>query len=95
MCATKERRRQLVCRVKFDTQSAAAGEDITLVRAAKAFFENSKPSFWNLFAFIAPRPFLPVLRVLAKAFPTQANIGREFAVANMYGASDCLIQVIL
>ena len=83
----------LSCRVKFDTQNAAAGDDIPLVKAAKAFFENSKPSFWNLLAFIAPRAFLPPLRVLSHAFPSKAQIDKEEAVATVYGASDSLIEV--
>ncbi len=74
----------LECRVKFDTQNAAAGDDIPLVKATKAFFSNFKPTFWNLCAFVAPPVVMPVLRVVARAFPTQVLVNLEEALATLY-----------
>ncbi len=62
----------LECRVKFDTQNAAAGDDIPLVKATTAIFANFKPTFWNLCAFVAPPVLMPLLRLLARAFPSQS-----------------------
>lgn len=84
----------LECRVKFDTQNAAAGDDIPLVTATKVFWANSKPTFWKLCAFVAPPVVMPLLRVLACAFPSQVSADLEDALATLYDASDCLIKVI-
>ncbi len=84
----------LECRVKFDTQNAAAGDDIPLVKASKAWWANTKPTFWNLCAFVAPPLVIPLLRVLAGAFPSQVSADLEEATATLYDASDCLIKVI-
>ncbi|DBA69441.1 TPA: hypothetical protein ACH3X2_012787 [Trebouxia sp. C0005] len=78
--------------VKFDTQNAAAGDDIPLVTATKVFWANSKPTFWKLCAFVAPPVVMPLLRVLACAFPSQVSADLEDALATLYDASDCLIK---
>ena len=81
------------CRVKFDTQQTKVGKDMTLIEAAKAFFANSRPAFWTLTAFLAPTAFLPVLRVLSRAFPTKTDLALEDALATVYEVSDALIKV--
>lgn len=83
-----------VCRVKFDTQNAVAGDDIPLVKAAKAFWANAKPTFWHLCAFVAPPVAMPLLRVLVRGFPSQVLVDLEEAHATLYDASDCLIKVL-
>ncbi len=37
---------------------------------------------------------MPLLRVLARAFPSQVLVDLEDALATLYDASDCLIKVI-
>ena len=82
------------CRVKFDTQNAAAGDDIPLVKATKAFWANGRPTFWILCSFVAPPVVMPLIRVLARAFPSQQLVDFEDTLATLYDASDCLIKVI-
>ena len=83
----------LLCRVKFDTQNSASGDDIALVKAAKSWWANSRPSFWNLVAMLVPKTFLPLLKTLAAAFPSKVDILMENSLATMYEASDALIKV--
>ncbi|DBB12325.1 TPA: hypothetical protein ACH3X3_006414 [Trebouxia sp. C0006] len=78
--------------VKFDTQNAAAGDDIPLVKATKAFWANGRPTFWTLCSFVAPPVVMPLIRVLARAFPSQQLVDFEDALATLYDASDCLIK---
>ncbi|KAL3134381.1 hypothetical protein ABBQ38_006635 [Trebouxia sp. C0009 RCD-2024] len=78
--------------VKFDTQEKEDGKDVTLVQAAKAFFANSRPSFWKLTAFLSPKVFMPVLKILSHAFPTNTDLAMEEALATVYEASDALIK---
>ena len=80
--------------MKFDTQNAVAGDDIPLVKAAKAFWANAKPTFWHLCAFVAPPVAMPLLRVLVRGFPSQVLVDLEEAHATLYDASDCLIKVL-
>lgn len=84
---------QTACRVKFDTQETEHGKDITLVQAAKAFFANSRLSFWNLTAFLLPKVCMPLLKILSHAFPTKTDLAMEEALATVYEASDALIKV--
>ena len=37
---------------------------------------------------------MPLIRVLARAFPSQQLVDFEDALATLYDASDCLIKVI-
>ena len=83
----------MLCRVHFDTQAAANGEDIPLVKAAKTVFDNSNPSFWSLCALISPSFFLPVIRLLARQFPGKSMRESKEAFETLYDASDALIEV--
>lgn len=83
----------LSCRVDFKTQNNE-NVDIELVQAAKEFFDNGAPSFWDLTALLLPTPFLPLLRFLAKKFPSKASLKTKAALETLYDASDNLIEVI-
>lgn len=78
--------------VNFDTQSAAKGEEIPLVKAAKTVFDNSTPAFWSLLAMVAPGFFLPVIRLLANWFPGKNLTDTRQAFETLYDASDALIE---
>ena len=80
-------------RVNFDTQKAADGEDIPLVKAAKTVFDTSDPSFWSLCAMISPLPLLPVIKLLARKFPGKIMHDSKKAFETLYDASDALIEV--
>lgn len=81
------------CRVNFDTQKAAKGEDIPLVKAAKTVFENSNPSFWSLCALVSPVSLIPIIRLLARKFPGKNMQDTQEAFETLYDASDALIEV--
>lgn len=81
------------CRVNFDTQQAAKGEDIPLVQAAKTVFDNSNPSFWSLCALVSPVSLIPVIRLLARKFPGKVMQDSQKAFETLYDASDALIEV--
>ena len=83
----------MLCRVKFDTQQAGNGEEIPLVKAAKTVFDSSDPSFWSLSALVAPRPLLPLIRLLARKFPSKPMQKSQKAFETLYDASNALIQV--
>lgn len=80
-------------RVKFDTQSAANGEDIPLVNAAKTVFDSSKPSIWTMCAMLSPPMLWPVIRLLARMFPGKTMLDSQKAFQTLYDASDALIEV--
>ena len=80
-------------RVKFDTQSAAHGEDIPLVNAAKTVFDSSKPSMWTICASISPPLLWPFIRMLSRIFPGKTMTKSQKAFQTLYDASDALIQV--
>lgn len=82
-------------RVKFETQQAANEEEIPLVTAAKTVFDSSDPSFWSLSALVVPRPLLPVIKVLARKFPSKAMQKSQNAFETLYDASNALIEVSL
>lgn len=83
----------LICSVHFDAQSAGKDEEIPLVKAAKTVFDNSNPSFWSLFAMVAPGFLLPVIRFFANKFPGKNMTESREAFETLYGASDALIEV--
>lgn len=80
-------------RVNFDTQQAAKGEEIPLVKAAKTVFDNSNPSFWSLCALVSPVSLIPVIRLLARKFPGKIMKDSQLAFETLYDASDALIEV--
>lgn len=83
------------CRVNFDTQKAANGDDIPLVKAAKTVFDNSNPSFWSLCALVSPASLIPVIKMLARKFPGKILKDTQEAFETLYDASDALIEVSL
>lgn len=82
-------------RVKFETQQAANAEEIPLVTAAKTVFDSSDPSFWSLSALVVPRPLLPVIKLLARKFPSKLMQKSQNAFETLYDASNALIEVSL
>lgn len=83
----------MLCRVNFDTQKAAKGDDIPLVKAAKTVFDNSNPSFWSLCALVSPVSLIPVIKLLARKFPGKNLQDTQQAFETLYDASDALIEV--
>ena len=79
-----------VCRVDFKTQTEA--EESTLVKAAKTVFANGQPNVWELAVRTVPAFLAPVVRLLARRFPTKAGVESEDAFAILYGTSDTLIE---
>ncbi|KAL3139154.1 hypothetical protein ABBQ32_005938 [Trebouxia sp. C0010 RCD-2024] len=78
--------------VKFETQQAANAEEIPLVTAAKTVFDSSDPSFWSLSALVVPRPLLPVIKLLARKFPSKLMQKSQNAFETLYDASNALIE---
>ena len=83
----------VLCRVNFDTQQVANGEDIPLVKAAKTVFDTSNPSFWSLCALVSPISLIPAIRLLARKFPGKVMRDSQKAFETLYDASDALIEV--
>lgn len=80
------------CRVDFDCQRDATQEQVPLVAACKAAFDNALPSKWAMLAMLAPGPFLPFVKLLSRLLPTRTDAVVTKAVRFLYDTSACLIE---
>lgn len=82
-----------LCRVDFNTQTSAEGTDIPLIEAAKTFFASAGPSTWSITSMLLPQLVLPVVKLLAQAFPDKSMQRASSANHIVFDACNHLIEV--